>query len=216
MGADRQIAGLLRQVASKDVVVLTHPFSVASRLAALAYVAEQYGFAYVEARRDEANKQAMNVYLYRDPSPEARQREVATISRYPQAGNGGPVPGMRPGTLKPDAGAREAVARLKDRIGFDVLGDGLEKGPKRFVGGMFALVVLMTLLDGKYILAKLVGGVALGAALAGLFRLSALRRGRMEQRLLDAGFVPVSDQYGRRRFLAAGEQLPGHANPFAG
>lgn len=214
-GADRKAAELLRQIASEDVVVLRHEMSIAKKLAAQAYVVEQYGFEYGEAWREGPNKQTLTVHMYRDPRPEARRREAATIAAFPEAGNGGAVPGMQPGSLKPTAEAQEAVARLKDLIGFDVMSKGADKKQKAVAWGCCGVLVLTLLLAGMYV-GALAGGALMAAFLAGAFKLSTVRRQRLAQRLQDAGFVPVQDERGRQRFLRPGQQLPGHANPFTG
>ncbi|WP_143650851.1 hypothetical protein [Streptomyces phaeoluteigriseus] len=54
----------------------------------------------------------MQVRMYRDPRPDARVREAATITTHPQAGNGGTVPGLEQGSLKPLPEAVGAVAVL--------------------------------------------------------------------------------------------------------
>ncbi len=124
------------------------------------------------------------------------------------------MPGVRPGTVKPLPEAQEAVARLKDRILLDVLAQAADKRQKAFAWGSVGVLVLMLLVLGMPV-AALAGGAALAALLAGAFKMGAVRRQRIARRLTDAGFVPVSDEYGRQRFLEPGRQLPGHANPFA-
>ncbi len=214
MGAsDRRIAALLRQVATQDVVELRQEMAVAKRVAAQAYVAEQYGFEYGEARREGHNKQVLAVYLYRDPRPEARAREAATIAAYPQAGMGGAVPGLKPGTLSPLPEAEAAVALMKDRIGYDVMAKAADKGQKRFAYAMTGVAAAVFLLMGKWVEGVVVGAV-LAAFLVGAFRLSDVRRQRVADRLTAGGFTAVTDEHGRRRFLRPGQQLPGHANPF--
>ncbi|MEU2427932.1 hypothetical protein ABZ611_00150 [Streptomyces sp. NPDC007861] len=214
MSADSRISALLKQIATQDVVVVTDEFARAGRAATLAHVVEHYGFEYGEARREGQKKQTMVVRLYRDPAPAAREREAATIAAYPDAGRGGAAPGLRPGTLKPADGAQDAVARLKDRIGFDVMTQAASARNMTFpwicVGGM----VVALLVAGMYV-GALAGGAALAAVLLGGVRTGELRRRRIAQRLQDAGFVAVQDESGRQRFLRPGQQLPGHANPFA-
>lgn len=69
MGAsDRRIAALLRQVATQDILVLRQEMSLAKRLAAQAYVAEQCGFEYGEARREGPRQQILVVHIPRHPS----------------------------------------------------------------------------------------------------------------------------------------------------
>ncbi|MER6255480.1 hypothetical protein ABT224_29425 [Streptomyces sp. NPDC001584] len=213
MFTERQISAMLGQIARQDVVEIG-PEQAAGRVAALAHVAEQYGYAYDRAHRTGHNDMQILVRMYRDPHPGARAREAATIAAHPQAGNGGTVPGMRPGTVKPLPEAQEAVARLKDRIMLDVLAQAADKRQKTIAWGSVGVLVLMLLVLGMPV-AALAGGAALAAFLAGAFKMGAVRRQRIAQRLTDAGFVPVRDETGRQRFLEPGRQLPGHANPFA-
>ncbi|MGW0704290.1 hypothetical protein ACWD0A_34430 [Streptomyces sp. NPDC002867] len=216
MGAsDRRIASLLRQIATQDVVVLRQEMAIARQIAAQVYVAEQYGFEYGEARREGPRKQVLAVYMYRDPRPEARVREAATIAAFPEAGRGGASPGLQPGTLQPTAEAQEAVDRIKDRIGYDVMAKAADAGQKAVAWGMCGVLVVVLLLAQMYV-GALVGGAALAAFLLGAFKVGEVRRQRIAQRLTAAGFTAVRDEHGRDRFLRPGQQLPGHVNPFAG
>ncbi|ORT58419.1 hypothetical protein [Streptomyces sp. CB03238] len=214
MSADRQVSALLKQIATQDVVVVTNEFSHAGRTATLAHVVEHYGFEYAEARREGRNKQTLAVYLYRDPAPEARAREAATIAAHPQAGMGGTVPGLQPGTLKPTPEAAEAVARLRDRIGFDVMTQMAAARQMGFAWFCVAALVVTLLICEMYV-GALAGGAALAAFLVGGVKIGGLRRQRIAERLQAAGFTPVQDETGRQRFLRPGQRLPGHANPFA-
>ncbi|GAA2461627.1 hypothetical protein [Streptomyces lavendulocolor] len=214
MSVDRQISALLKQIATQDVVVVTNEFSHAGRAATLAHVVEHYGFEYAETLREGHNSRTLAVYLYRDPAPEARAREAATIAAHPQAGMGGTVPGLQPGTLKPTAEAAEAVALTKARIGFDVMTQ--MAGARKMGFAWFCVAgLVVTLLICQMYVAALAGGAALAGLLLGGVKISEVRRQRLAQRLQAAGFTPVRDESGRQRFLRPGQQLPGHANPFA-
>ncbi|MFJ7592634.1 hypothetical protein ACIQZO_35725 [Streptomyces sp. NPDC097617] len=213
MFTERQISAMLGQIARQDDVEIG-PEQTVGRVAALAHVAEQYGYAYDRAHRTGHNGMLILVRMYRDPHPAARAREAAIIAAHPQAGNGGTVPGMRPGTVKPLPEAQEPVARLKDRIMLDVMAEAANKRQKLIAWGSCGAMVLLLLVLGMPV-AALVGGAALAAFLGGGLKLGAIRRQRIARRLTDAGFVPVSDDHGRQRFLEPGRQLPGHASPFA-
>ncbi|MFI7358675.1 hypothetical protein ACIBTP_32685 [Streptomyces avidinii] len=91
MFTERQISAMLGQIARQDVVEIG-PEQTVARVAALAHVAEQYGYAYDRAHRTGHNGMLILVRMYRDPHPQARAREAATIAAHPQAGNGGTVP----------------------------------------------------------------------------------------------------------------------------
>ncbi|MGW0752476.1 hypothetical protein [Streptomyces sp. NPDC002587] len=211
---EREISGLLRQIARKDVIEIG-PSSALGRMAALAHVAEHYGFEYGRTHRTGHKKQLALVEMYRHSGPGARAREAATIAAYPQAGNGGAVPGLCQGSFRPLPEAADAVARVKDRIMFDVLSSHAADGGRKAVGyGMCAVLALVLLVSGKPFVA-LAGGGVFAAFLAGAFKLGDIRRQRIAQRLANAGFVPVRDERGRQSFLRPGQQLPGHANPFA-
>lgn len=134
MFTERQISAMLGQIARQDDVEIG-PEQTVGRVAALAHVAEQYGYAYDRAHRTGHNGMLILVRMYRDPHPAARAREAATIAAHPQAGNGGTVPGMRPGTVKPLPEAQEPVARLKDRIMLDVMAEAANKRQKLFAWG---------------------------------------------------------------------------------
>lgn len=45
--------------------------------------------------------------------------------------------------------------------------------------------------------------------------MTAIRRGKIAQRLTDAGFLAIRDEQGAQRFARPGQQLPRHTNPFA-
>ncbi|MFE2330329.1 hypothetical protein ACFXD5_41590 [Streptomyces sp. NPDC059385] len=213
MSVERSVAQLLQQIARQDVVQIG-PENSAGRAAALVHIAEQYGFEYGETRRTGHKDAQVLVLMYRDPRPEARAREAATLAAHPQAGNGGPVPGMRPGSLKPLPEAEAAVAQGTDRIRFDALAEAGGKKKQLLAFGYCAVLPLVLLIAGMP-LGALFGGAALAAFVFGGFKIGAVRRQRIAQRLTEAGFAQVRDEQGRTRFLRPGQQLPGHANPFA-
>ncbi|WP_328863984.1 hypothetical protein [Streptomyces virginiae] len=101
MSVERHIAGMLQQIARQQDIVEIAPQGSAAKAAALAHVAEQYGYTYGMAYRTGFKNSLVQVRMYRDPRPDARVREVATITAHPQAGNGGTVPGLEQGSLKP-------------------------------------------------------------------------------------------------------------------
>ncbi|MFD8634908.1 hypothetical protein [Streptomyces sp. NPDC059533] len=213
MSVERSVAQTLGQIARQDVVQIGPETSVA-RAAALVHVAEQYGYEYGETRRTGHKNALVLVLMYRDPRPEARAREAATLAAHPQAGNGGPVPGMRAGSLRPLPEVEEAVARAKDRIAFDAMAEVGGKEQQLMAAGYCVVLPIVLLIAGMP-LGALFGGAALAAFVFGGFKIGAMRRQRIARRLADAGFVPVRDEHGRARFLRPGQQLPGHANPFA-
>ncbi|WP_137988999.1 hypothetical protein [Streptomyces vilmorinianum] len=200
MANDRQVAALLRQVATQDAIELRHHMGRIGTLAVQVHLLEQYGFQYGEASRQGPRRQTVVVRMYRDPSPEARAREAATLAAFPQAGNGGAVPTLKPGTMTPRPGEERAVAHAKDRIAYDVLARAANGAQPAVAWAGLVLLVLVLLIDGKW-LAALIGGGLLAAFLTVAFRINDLRRGRITQRLKAAGFIVVQDEQGRQRFL---------------
>ncbi|MEV0226381.1 hypothetical protein [Streptomyces sp. NPDC050704] len=178
---ERLITGLLRQVATRDVVVLDDLGGSHRRLAALTYIAVQYGFRYEETNR---NGPALQVRLVRDLRPEARERSTAALSRLAD----GRAPGMRPGTLKPLPDVAPAVGLLKARIEFDSLADDLDLRRKAVF--MIASATLMALL---LIPAGWRASLAASATMALVFtvflRLEVVRKDRLARRLRAAGMI---------------------------
>ncbi len=215
MSVERHIAGMLQQIARQQDFVEIAPQGTALKAAALAHVAEQYGYAYDTAYRTGFKNSLVQVRMYRDPRPEARVREAATITAHPRAGNGGTVPGLEQGSLKPLPGAVGAVAVLKDLVTFDVM--ALYIADRSLKVKLYLACVALTglmLLD-KPPVEALVSGGAVALLLTAAFTVGTTRRAKITQRLTAAGYHEVRDQRGGRRFLGPGQQLPGHANPFA-
>ncbi|MFI9155456.1 hypothetical protein [Streptomyces sp. NPDC053367] len=207
---------MLQQIARQQDIVEITPQGSARKAAALAYVAEQYGYAYGMAYRTGFRNSLVQVRMYRDPRPEARVREAATIAAHPQAGNGGTVPGLEEGSLKPRPEAVGAVAVLKDLVTFDVMAQYVaNRRQKTMVYLACAVLTVLMLIDRSPVEAVASGGVvALLCTVA--FTVGAVRRGKIAQRLTNAGFAVVRDEHGAQRFLRPGQQLPGHTNPFTG
>ncbi|MFD8951739.1 hypothetical protein ACFV0B_23110 [Streptomyces xanthophaeus] len=215
MSVERHIAGMLQQIARQQDIVEVTPQGSTLKAAALAHVAEQYGYTYGMAYRTGFKNSLVQVRMYRDPQPDARVREAATITAHPQAGNGGTVPGLEQGSLKPLPEAVGAVAVLKDLITFDVMALYVaDRGQKVKVYLACAVLSLLLLIDKSPVEAVASGGaVALLSTVA--FEVGAIRRRKIAQRLTEAGFLAVRDEQGGQRFLRPGQQLPGHTNPFA-
>jgi hypothetical protein len=172
---ERRIADMLRQIASRDVVVLNDMGGSPRRLAALTFIAVQYGFRYGETSRQG---QALQVRLIRDTRPEARERSTAALSRLAA----GRTPGMRPGTLKPLPDAAPAVALLKARIEFDALADDLDWRRKAvFMSASAALMALLLIPAGWR--ASLAASATMAAVFAVVLRVEVLRRDRLARRL---------------------------------
>lgn len=215
MSVERHIAGMLQQIARQQDTVEIAPQGSTAKAAALAHVAEQYGYTYGTAYRTGFKNSLVQVRMHRDPQPDARVREAATLTAHPRAGNGGTVPGLEQGSLKPLPEAVAAVAVLKDLITFDVMALYIADRSQKVKSYLAcAALALLMLIDSSPVEAVASGGaVALLVTVA--FTVGAYRRKKIAQRLTDAGFLAVRDERGDQRFLRPGQQLPGHTNPFA-
>ncbi|MFJ9719226.1 hypothetical protein ACIRPQ_25370 [Streptomyces sp. NPDC101213] len=212
---ERHVAGMLRQIARQQDVVEIAPQGSTPKAAALAYVAEQYGYTYGMAYRTGFKNSLVQVRMYRDPRPDARVREAATIAAHPQAGNGGTVPGLERGSLKPLPEAVGAVAVLKDLVTFDVMAQYVADRNQKVLGYLAcAVLTLLMLIDSSPVEAVASGG-AVALLFTAAFKVGAIRREKIAQRLTDAGFLAVRDEQGAQRFLRPGQQSPGHTDPTA-
>ncbi|MFF6876954.1 MULTISPECIES: hypothetical protein [unclassified Streptomyces] len=90
------------------------------KFAAFAYVVEQYGYRY-DGLSPLSPKGSPNPYFAFRRMPDAAERAARTAARYPDAPDGGPLPGMRPGghRLRPLPEARRDVDLLHARIMVD-------------------------------------------------------------------------------------------------
>ncbi|MFJ6780278.1 hypothetical protein [Streptomyces yangpuensis] len=215
MSIERHTAGLLQQIARQQDIVEIAPQGSTAKAAALAQVAEQYGYTYGVAYRTGFRNSLVQVRMYRDPRPDARVREAATITAHPQAGNGGTVPGLEQGSLRPLPEAVGAVAVLKDLIAFDVMALYITDRRQKVMGYLACAVLTVTLLIDKSPVEAVASGGAVAVLFTVAFNVGTIRRRRIAQRLTAAGFLAVCDEQGNQRFLRPGQQLPGHANPFA-
>ncbi|WUC44052.1 hypothetical protein OG692_20160 [Streptomyces cellulosae] len=90
------------------------------QFAAFAYVVEQYGYRY-DGLSPLSPKGSPNPYFAFRRMPDAAERAARTAALHPDAPNGGPLPGMRPGgrRLEPLPEARREVDLLHARIMVD-------------------------------------------------------------------------------------------------
>lgn len=187
--AERLITDMLRQVATRDVVVLDDRGGSPRRLAALTYIAVQYGFRY---ERTSRVGQTLQVRLVRDRRPEARERSTAALGRLAA----GRAPGMRPGTLRPLPDVAPTVSLLKARIEFDALDDDLDWRHKAVFMTASASFMALLLIPAGWT-ASLAAGVMMAAVFALLLRLEVVRKDRLARRLRSA------DRNSRRTNLRA-------------
>ncbi|MFE1898383.1 hypothetical protein [Streptomyces yangpuensis] len=213
MSAARHTVGLLQQIARQQDIVDIAPQGSTSKAAALAQVAEQYGYAYGTAYRTGFRNSLVAVRMYRDPRPEARAREAATITTHPQAGNGGRVPGLEQGSLKPLPEAVGAVAVLKDLITFDVMALYVADRGQKVTGYLGCAVLTVILLIDRSPVEAVASGGAVALLFTVAFQVGAIRRRRIAERLTAAGFLAVCDEQGNRRFRRPGEQVTDHDRP---
>ncbi|MFG2642376.1 hypothetical protein ACGFYP_15580 [Streptomyces sp. NPDC048370] len=206
---------MLQQIARQQDIVEIAPQGSTPKAAALAHVAEHYGYTYGMAYRTGFKNSLVQVRMYRDPQPEARVREAATITAHPQAGSGGTVPGLEQGWLKPLPEAVGAVAVLKDLITFDVMAQYVADRRQKVKCYLVCVVLTVLLLIDRPLVEAVASGGAVALLFTVAFKVGAIRRGTIAQRLLAAGFLAVRDEQGGQRFLRPGQQLPGHINPFA-
>ncbi|MFB7259979.1 hypothetical protein [Streptomyces nojiriensis] len=206
---------MLRQIARQQDVIEIGPQGSRPKAAALVYAAEQYGYVYGEAHATGYKDSQILLRMYRDPSPEARSREAATLTAHPQAGIGGTVPGLAPGSLKPVPEAAGAVAVLKDLIAFDLSARYVTSRGQKVWCYLACVLVTAVLLATGPLVEAVASGVSLVLILAVALKAGRIHREKLARRLTEAGLIAVRDERGRQRFLRPGQQLPGHANPFA-
>ncbi|MGW1669505.1 hypothetical protein [Streptomyces sp. NPDC002324] len=193
---------------SGEPVQLVISMTTMKGLTRLAFIAEQFGYEYMDLNITSDNKMALR--LVPDPSPEGRERAERNRARYPDARNGGSLPPVVP----------EEVELLRARMLFDlghqhtdkqrlaIAGIGLS-GLAFGIGYLFkdvAVGVGVVVGIGSWV-------VLMGMAYAGLVA-TRRRNAKYTARLEAAGFTPVTDRAGRLRYLPPGGRLPGHGNPF--
>ncbi|MFF5967385.1 hypothetical protein ACFY64_27395 [Streptomyces collinus] len=205
----RQMQKMLRLMASGEPVELTSPMASVKKLARLAFVAQQFGYEYADVRQSSGRNGALTMLLVPDPSPQARARAGQNWAQYPDAADGVSVPPVVP----------DAFELLKARINFDLTGKHAEK---RMGYGALGVTVGCAILGFRFggqsddFVAAGVVWVLLMAVFGIGLVVTRKRNAKFAARLQAAGFLPVTDENGRTRYLPPGVQLPGQGNPFAG
>ena len=196
----RQVQKMLQLMAAGEPVELTTPMSSVKKLARLAFVAQQFGYEYADARQGGRNGQ-VKMFVVPDPGPQARSRAAQNWAQFPQAGDGVSLPPVVP----------DALELLKARINFDLTGKNAEK---RMGYGAVGISV------GAAILAYRLGGESADFVVAGIFWAVMMvvlgisfvvtrgRNAKFAARLRAAGFTPVTEADGRVRYLPPGAHPP--------
>ncbi|MFF8934208.1 hypothetical protein ACF08O_05575 [Streptomyces paradoxus] len=205
----RQMQKMLRLMASGEPVELTSPMASVKKLARLAFVAQQFGYEYADVRQSSGRNGALTMLLLPDPSPQARARAGQNWAQYPDAADGVSVPPVVP----------DAFELLKARINFDLTGKNAEK---RMGYGALGVTIGCAILGFRFggqsddFVAAGVVWVLLMAVFGIGLVVTRKRNAKFAARLQAAGFLPVTDENGRTRYLPPGAQPPGQGNPFAG
>lgn len=188
---------MIMQTTRVDAIPLASGAGSVKKLARLAWIAEQYGFAYEDAQ--QASRAPLRVFLVRDPSPAAQQRAAATWAAYPRAGSGGPLPEPTP----------EQLRLYRSRIVSDTT-DGRAQRQILALALMILLVFVVVsagaflALDEARMLGPLTVGVPTLLIIGVIYPVTRRRYANAVARLRAAGFSPVTDGTGRTRLLPPG------------
>ncbi|MFI8833605.1 hypothetical protein ACIGPN_21635 [Streptomyces afghaniensis] len=203
----RQTQKMLRLMASGEPVELTSPMASVKKLARLAFVAQQFGYEYADVRQSSGRNGALTMLILPDPSPQARARAAQNWAQYPNASDGVSLPPLVP----------DAFELLKARINFDLTGKNAEKRMGYGALGVTAGCLVLAFRSGGESFDFIAAGVVwlVIVAILGIGLLVTRKRNtKFAARLQAAGFMPVTEENGRVRYLPPGAQLPGRGNPF--
>ncbi|MEW1774816.1 hypothetical protein [Streptomyces sp. NPDC086777] len=202
----RQTRKMFQLMASGEPVELTNSWGSVKKLARLAFVAQQFGYEYADARHTGSRNNVLKLLIVPDHSPQGRARAAQNWAQYPNAADGVSLPPLVP----------DAVELLKARIQFDLTGKNAEKRMLLGAGGITLGLVLAAARAGGSAGAFVVSGVVwvLLMAVMGLgFFVTRGRNAKFAQRLQAAGFVPVTGEGGRVRYLPPGTPVPMQQGP---
>ncbi|MFG3017018.1 hypothetical protein ACGFZQ_00410 [Streptomyces sp. NPDC048254] len=197
----RQVRKMFRLMAGGEPVELTNAWSSVKKLARLAFIAQQFGYEYADARYTGSRNNVLKMLIVPDHSPQGRARAAQNWAQYPNAADGVSLPPLVP----------DAVELLKARIQFDLTGKNAEKRMLFAAGGITLGLVLAAARAGGSAGAFFVSGVVWVVVMAvmglGVF-VTRGRNAKFAQRLQAAGFMPVTEQNGRVRYLPPGTPMP--------
>ncbi|MFE2061511.1 hypothetical protein ACFXDH_03785 [Streptomyces sp. NPDC059467] len=197
----RQVRKMFQLMASGEPVELTNAWSSVKKLARLAFVAQQFGYEYADARHTGSRNNVLKMLIVPDHSPQGRARAAQNWAQYPNAADGVSLPPLVP----------DAVELLKARIQFDLTGRNAERRMLFGAGGITLGLVLAAARAGGSVGAFFVAGVVWVVLMAvmGLgFFVTRGRNAKFAQRLQAAGFMPVTGEGGRVRYLPPGTPMP--------
>ncbi|MGY4926072.1 hypothetical protein [Streptomyces sp. 900105755] len=197
----RQVRKMFQLMASGEPVELTNAWASVKKLARLAFFAQQFGYEYADARHTGSRNNVLKLLIVPDHSPQGRARAAQNWAQYPNAADGVSLPPLVP----------DALELLKARIQFDLTGKNAEKRMLLGAGGITLGLVLAAARAGGSAGAFVVSGVVwvLLMAVMGLgFFVTRGRNAKFAQRLQTAGFVPVTGEGGRVRYLPPGTPMP--------
>ncbi|MFJ9713503.1 hypothetical protein [Streptomyces sp. NPDC101234] len=197
----RQVRKMFQLMASGEPVELTNAWSSVKKLARLAFVAQQFGYEYADARHTGSRNNVLKMLIVPDHSPQGRARAAQNWTQYPNAADGVSLPPLVP----------DAVELLKARIQFDLTGRNAERRMLFGAGGITLGLALAAARAGGSVGVFFVAGVVWVVLMAvmGLgFFVTRGRNAKFAQRLQAAGFMPVTGEGGRVRYLPPGTPMP--------
>ncbi|WP_234543308.1 hypothetical protein [Streptomyces shenzhenensis] len=197
----RQARKMFQLMAGGEPVELTNAWGSVKKLARLAFVAQQFGYEYADARRTGSRNNVLKLLIVPDNSPQGRARAAQNWAQYPNAADGVSLPPLVP----------DAVELLRARIQFDLTGKNAEKRMAVSAGAITLGLVFAAVRNGGGTGPVVIAGVVwvIAMAVMGLgFFVTRGRNAKFAQRLQAAGFVPVTDQSGRVRYLPPGTPMP--------
>ncbi|WP_408649218.1 hypothetical protein [Streptomyces herbicida] len=113
----RQVRKMLQLMASGEPVTLTNSMASVKKIARLAFIAQQFGYEYADARFTGSRNNVLKMLIVPDHTPQARARAAQNWAQYPNAADGVSLPPVVP----------DALELLKARIQFDLTGKNAEK-----------------------------------------------------------------------------------------